>query len=453
MTTHVKVSFAFWLAFQLLPIHSSAQGVQPYPNAITDRRVRTATPMTPPPVRAVFKDPDFGSLMVRVTDGNTNPKRLGSYFRNSSADATEWSADSGKFFVEGENAGLFAFGFVPASMTVYSLPGAGTGGGLRLPFLPTTTFSSVDPDLIYGTTRAAHFTISSYRFSTNKTAPVYDLTICGTQPPIVSSPTARTNDLTTSADDNRFVVSAGGTQFGNRILVVVYDRKLGCRWFNTQTGQIGGQWGASGNASTSGFLVRHSSISGDGNYIKIGVDKVGFYIWDLSTLNVTACLNSGPLKCGGYGSLGFNTYINPAGAIDQLNLLKRPLGNLAGMTPLLNPLPLPYYWGMELHPTWGNGRFNNNSPLCGNAYSPVGDTTITQPYDGEVFCMETDGLASTVWRFAHNRTIWDPEYYWTDPFGNTSNDGRFFMFSSTWDGQVGVTSTGPRSDVWIVKLN
>ena len=52
-----------------------AQGVQPYPNAFTDRAVHPKTPMAPPPINTVFQDPDFGAFMVRVTDDNTNPKK------------------------------------------------------------------------------------------------------------------------------------------------------------------------------------------------------------------------------------------------------------------------------------------------------------------------------------------------------------------------------------------
>ena len=83
-----------------------------------------------------------------------------------------------------------------------------------------------------------------------------------------------------------------------------------------------------------------------------------------------------------------------------------------------------------------------NVPVCGTAYSPTGNPLINQPYDGEVFCIETDGLASTVWRFAHNRAVWDPEYFWTQPLGNLSLDGRWFAFRSGWDGQVETTGNG-----------
>jgi hypothetical protein len=455
MNMQIKgLSLMFWLAVQLAPTQGAAQGVPPYPNSITDRTVRGETPMTPPPVRTVFKDPDFGSSMVRVTDANTNPQQPGSYFRNSASVDNEWSLDSRKFFVTGKGSVLLAFGFDPATMTISSLPGAGGGGGLRLPIVRDAAFSNLDPDLIFGMTGTAPLTLNSYRFSTRTLSLVGDLTTCGTQPPLVVGKLVTTSDLSNSVDDNRLVVSAGGNQFGNRILVVVYDRKLGCRWYNTQTGQIGGQWGQSGTSPIPSFLIRHSSLSGNGQYVKISVDRLGFLIWDLATLNVTACPNGGPRKCGGYGAMGFSTYVNPAGAVDELNLLRRPLSNLVNLTQLQNPLPLPYYLGMELHPTWSNGRFNDNAPICGSTYSASGDTRITQPYDGEIFCMETDGVASTVWRFGHNRATWDPEYFWSEPFGNVSSDGHFFLFSSGWDGQVGVSADGsPRSDVWIVKLD
>jgi len=79
---------------------------------------------------------------------------------------------------------------------------------------------------------------------------------------------------------------------------------------------------------------------------------------------------------------------------------------------------------------------------------------VKQPYDGEIFCIETDLNASTIWRFAHHRDMWDHEYFWPEPFGNVSLDGQFFMFSSSWDEQVGMNKNGdPRSDVWIVKLD
>lgn len=446
-----------FLCFLLLSLAASlvcAQDVQPYPNAVTDRQVHPKTAMLPPPVNAVFADPDFGSLMVRVTDENTNPKHAHTYFRNPISEVNSWNSDGRKFFLVAGGGNTFAFGFDPASMAISPLPDAEAGGGFAVPLRTAPTFSFLDPDLMYGTESDAPLTIASYRFSTAAVTPLLDATTCGTRPALVKGPRVSSSDISTSADDNRIEINAGGGQPGNRTLLIVYDKKLGCRWYNTQTGQIGGEWGPIGQAVVpENFLINGAHISGSGQYVKVNVAYVGYYVWDVTSLDVQPCyLHVGP-DCGGYGSLGYDTNINFAGASDEMNAFRRPLGDLVNLTELVNPLLLPHLWGMEIHSTWSGGHVDADVPVCGSSYSPNGITEIKQPYDGEIFCVETDGVASTIWRFAHNRAVWDPEYYWSEPFGNLSLDGHFFMFTSGWDGQVGATADGdPRSDVWIVKL-
>jgi hypothetical protein len=449
-----RLLFVTLLSILLLPMCLSAQGVQPYPDAITNRLFYPKTPMAPPPANSVFADPDFGSSIVRVTDQNVNPKDLGSFFRNPPPDVNEWSADNTRFYVAGAHTTDFAFAFNPATMAISALPGAGAGGGLVIPLRPGPTFSFVDPDLMYGTLPKQPLIIATYRFSTAKTQPLFDTTTCATQPPLVAGNKVSSSDLTLSNDDGRIEISAGGNSVSHRMFVIVYDQKLGCRWYNTQTGQVGGQWGPTGQVSTSDrFLFNHSKISGNGQYVRISLGGA-FYVWDATSLNVEPCyIHHGP-HCAGYGAVGYDSYINAPGVLDELNTFRRALNDLTDMTQLIDPLPQPYYWGMEKGFAWSNGRVNGNAPVCGTTYSPSGNPEVTQPYDGEVFCIETDGVASTVWRFAHNREIWDPEYYWTLPYGNVSLDGRWLAFTSSWDEQVGTTKDGdPRTDVWIVKLD
>ncbi|HEX6505294.1 MAG TPA: hypothetical protein VF011_18775 [Terriglobales bacterium] len=269
------------------------QGIQPYPNAITDRVVRTETPMAPPPVNIVFNDPDLGSPIVRVSDETTNFRHPGGYLRSPAVwETNTWSADDSKFYFIGRGGNDFAFAFDPSTMATSSLPRATAGQALLLPLRPGPTFSFIDPDLMYGTTNANRFTISQYRFSTNKVAPVIDTTTCGLQPPIntQNSKIQSDDDVSLSADDRRISISEGGPQPGEDPFVVVYDQNLGCRWYNTQTGQIGGQWGQTGFATVpAGFLINHAFLSGDGQHVKISALHFGFYIWDVATLNVVGC--------------------------------------------------------------------------------------------------------------------------------------------------------------------
>ena len=62
--------FALCLPLRLL----WAQGVEPYPHAITNRLFYPKSKMAPPVVNSPFPDPDLGAMIVRVTDGNTNPQ-------------------------------------------------------------------------------------------------------------------------------------------------------------------------------------------------------------------------------------------------------------------------------------------------------------------------------------------------------------------------------------------
>jgi hypothetical protein len=88
------------------------------------------------------------------------------------------------------------------------------------------------------------------------------------------------------------------------MFVVVYDKQLGCRWYNTETGQIGGQWGPSGYVNLPPFLIAHAHISGNGKYVKIYEFGFGIRFWDVATLTVNACPLHTSLNCDGYGVLG-----------------------------------------------------------------------------------------------------------------------------------------------------
>jgi hypothetical protein len=431
----------------------AAQSRDPYPTAVTDRLIRSKKPMSPKPRGLVFNDPDFGSLMIRVTDEHTDfIHPWGSFSTDGTGQQNEWNADTSKFWVGAQGGRYFVFGFDPSTMAVTSLPEAKTGEGFLVP-LNGPTFSNVDPDLIYGTINRDPLTIRSYRMSTGLYHKVIDTRVCDLQPPL--APTAVSDyDISPSYNDGRISISEGSTQFDKHMFIVVYDKKLGCRWYNTQTGQIGGQWGQTGTAvgPEISYLIHHAYLSRSGRYVRI-MGGWGFFIWDLATLNVAPCQHGSGLKCFGYGVAGYNSFVNGPAVVEDMQILKRPLSNLRNFKDIFWPMPLPHNWELIQHFSWTNVNSTDSTPICGSTYNYEGEEDITEAFEGEIFCAETDGLASTIWRFAHNRATWQAPYYNTLPLGSVSKDGRFYLFQSGWDRQLKTDGAGlPRSDAFIVKL-
>jgi hypothetical protein len=440
----------------ILVVTVSAQSPQPYPKATTDRLIHQETPMLPPARNVVFTDPDFGSTMIRATDSSTNFKKPGTFVRTEgSGQANEWNADTSKFYVIGEGGRDYVFAFDPGTMAVSSPPNASPGQGLLLPLRPGASFSFVDPDLIYGTAEPDTLTITTYRFSTGIVSPVIDTRSCGLQPTLGTGPNVVSDDdVSLSLDDTRVSISEGGSEFGKHIFVVVYDKNLGCRWYNTQTGQIGGQWGTSGLASvTSPYLIRHAYLARSGSGVYILVDGFGWYLWDVATLTVNACPIGGKSdECSGYEAVGYNSLVNGPAIQGDMQVVKRPLNDISRISQLVWPVAVQ--WGQQRHFTWSNVDTLDSAPVCGSTYAYDGGTWIDQPLAGEIFCIETDGLASTVWRFAHNRASYINPFFQTQPLGNVSRDGRFFLFTTNWDAQLGLGADGtPLSDVFIAKLD
>jgi hypothetical protein len=447
--------YVVWASF-LVTVSVAAQSPEPYPNAITNRLTIPETPMAPPARNVVFSDPDFGSSMVRATDSSTNFKLPGTYMRTAgSGEVNEWSSDSGKFYVIGKGGQDLAFGFDPATMAISSLPRANAGQGLLLPLRAGGSFSFVDPDLMYGTADPYSLVIMNYRFSTGALTPVIDTRTCGLQPtPGTTRSVSSDDDVTLSLDDSRISISEGGAESGSDMFVVVYDKQLGCRWYNTQAGQIGGQWGTVGTASvTTPYLIRHAYLSRSGNYVVIRVNWFGWYVWDLATLNVTACpVRNKTDECAGYMTVGYNNMVNGPAIVGDMQVTMRPLSNIAQTTELATPVL--FDWEQEQQFTWSNTNPTDSAPVCGTTHNYDGDTDIDRPFAGEVFCVETDGLAPTVWRFAHHRAVYIDPYFQTQPLASVSMDGKFFLFTSNWDSQLGTGTDGqPLADAFIVKLD
>ncbi len=431
--------------FVIFPSAVRGQTATTY-SARTDRLVQPETPMAPPAVNAVFQEPDFGSMMVRVTDSNTDPSAPGAFYRNASVgDQNTWALDDSKFYVVVQSGMMKFFGFDPGTMQVAPLS--------SIPIRAEAEFSFADPDLIYGANSSKPYVIQSYRFSSGVMSTVFDTNACGIQPAL--SKTGTSGTISVSAQDGRFAMVEGGPKSDTHFDIAIYDPTLGCEWYNTQTGQIGGQWGAVGPATiTAPYTIRGAFISRDGNYMFILSNAAGGleYIWQLGTRNVTVCYSHSS-HCGGYEAVGSSHMINSSGVTDEMNPWARPLNDISSTRQLVVPLKTPHGFGMVQRWAWTNSDPADSVPICGTTFAYGYDDQIDSTWDGEVDCIETDGLASTVWRFAHNRSAVNQSYFNTQPLGNISHDGHYYLFTTDWDNLLGTESNGnPRSDVFIVQL-
>jgi hypothetical protein len=228
--------------------------------ARTDVRVEPY-PKTPPPVGpagSIVNDPNFESRIVRVTDTKTDARRPSeSYSTPSSAEQNSWNTDDTKFYVRGSDGRLMLFDFSSSTMAVHPIGVPGVS------WIGEPQFSYSQPNILYGI--ASHRpTFQQYDISTNRTAEVHDPSQC-----VKLKPSDAGHAVSVSADDQRMAMVLGPEQ-DTDYLVYVYDRTKGCRWYNAQTGEVGGQWGVKGTASTPDrYLIHDARMNKSGRFVEI----------------------------------------------------------------------------------------------------------------------------------------------------------------------------------------
>jgi hypothetical protein len=391
-----------------------------------------------------FTDPTFESRILRVTDANTRPDTVGrAWVSPGSAETTAWNTDSTKFYVVGGGGEQLPFDFDPMTMKASRIGKGKTGeGGLVLNFGGEPAFSFLDPDVLYGANSSR---LVAYRLSTRVSSALHDVHDC--LPGVAS----HALNVSGTKDDRRLLVYVGGDAQDRDTIVYVYDRTLGCRWLNTQTGQVGGAWGPTGvYTGDKGLLLHNARISKGGRWARLITSNgsAGEYFWDVESLTLTACPGRGaPNFCNGHQVMGFGMVINQRQLGDSMDFALRPMSNPNSATPfpgLIKPLLTPAQFLVDTHLSWNNVQPDDKQPVCMEVYRP--DNLVQRAWDGEIICVRTDGVASTVWRFAHHRSRVGS--FWDQPRANVSQDGRFVLFTSNWEGTVGAG----RQDAFIVQL-
>lgn len=223
------------------PVQSQPCGGPPNYCANSSRAIIPETPMAPPPVDTPFRDPDFGSRMVRVTDARTMDGL--SFHTDSSGETTEWSKfdprigqhGGYRFWVVADGGSAIAFELDPTTMHVTRIKGK--RGNLPV----AGEFSYTNPDILYGTWGTK---VLEYSFATGKVKPVYDFAHCPGLPKH-NTIHMHTGGFTISGDDTKFAYMFGGAEQDQSKLAVFFDRAANggagaCYWYDSKLGEVGG---------------------------------------------------------------------------------------------------------------------------------------------------------------------------------------------------------------------
>jgi hypothetical protein len=204
--------------------------------------------MSAPAANTPFRDPDFGSRMVRVTDQHT----MGgiSFHTDSAGEANEWSkfdpsiGEHGgyRFWVGAAGGGAFPFELDATTMHVARIGGKQAKGLGRRGNLPVSgEFSYTNPDVVYGGWGTK---VMEYDFTTGKVKQVYDFDKCPGLPKHLER-NMHAGGFTISGDDTKFGYTFGGGEQDQSKLAVFYDRagngrSGACYWYDTKFGIVGG---------------------------------------------------------------------------------------------------------------------------------------------------------------------------------------------------------------------
>jgi len=439
----------------------------------TDQAI-SPLPVRPPNVgnlvgaNTIVVDPSFGNRIVRITDANTDPapsfvNRTFVSATSGSADENLWNLDSTMFIVQDSGARAYPYTFNPSTMQAARMYVSSFPATAGFTLSDSGAWSHQSSNLLYVATGT---TINKYDFSDQTTAPspqlVYDFTSSPNCLPAGFSPTWQTRGGV-SADDTVFGMgySNKGGQ-GTGVYVVAYKAGSGCSTLNTQTGQVGGDWGEKGTIIIPDrWTVHNVKISKDGNWLVVATNGClsssclhGPYFWQIGTTNVYDCGEGG--LCDGHWTEGYSHWVNNNNT-PYTNQVMRLFGQPSSAASLTHSFPVGLT-GIDQHQSWNNVDPGDSVPFASSTWTQT--TPFPAPWYNEIIAVAADG-SGTTWRFAHSFITANSQSFSTQyAIGSISQDGKFFIFSSDWMGTLGSESgaktctvgTDCRGDVFVVEL-
>ena len=385
----------------------------------------------------------FGSRILRVTDANTAggwsliPEDAG-YFRT-------WNATSTALKIINTDGVSYWVEFDPVNFQV--------GAYHRLDFNYYWEWSAIDANSLFFLNGSQ---LSRYNIATEAVSnlggpsngdPVdYHVAVVGQDNWVCSAAGAGTqNTYTKLFCVNPTTSEAKLIDVVNKTIngVAQYDPN----WPTAASGQTLGVHSFYGSAGGTwlGVVFHQASWNSNGE----AVLNLATNTWSLKT--------SADSYWSGHSSLGNGRFVNGSGSrngADSRGAVLRDPNNLMDSTQysfIMQPDSIVGWYDGE-HSSWFNSSTNPNAPILFSRYN-TGTPPGPMSWFGEIVLAATDG-SNTVWRFAHNHNVGGSFY--GQAFAQISNDGRWALFSSDWDGTLGGSKgdfgLSTRLDTFIVEL-
>lgn len=408
--------------------------------AVTDRtpRPKPALPALGP-AGTVFKDPTFGTRLLRVTDANMRATTKGVSFRTPSETPNRaWNTTAMRFYAVSTDGSTSVFDFAPATLTA-TLARA-------VQFNTEPEFSALDPDALYGGWTGPGDEAIVQR---------YDCKVGGT------TRIVGVRDLVPTVDANGRTYLRGvetGAAAGREYMTFTFggthqDDDRDVAWF--PLGDLGAKKLLDTVASTLngkptnvplGFRVHAVEIDQSGRFVVIGpvnAQPATNVVWDTMTDTFTVM----KVSSGGHGAPGWGSKVNQPDDQDGYEFRVRDLA-APDVTRLLVPLQTPADFQISGHLSWANAQPEVVAPVFVSPFRYL-NSGPWRAWDDEIVAIGKDGV---VYRFCHHRTDvrhdtnpQAPLAFWYTPRVNVSPDGRFALFTSNWEKTLG---TDPFAAAW-----
>lgn len=426
----------------------------------------------------VVIDPDFGTQLVRATDGSSGAGNFKSMQTTDSPSGySMWNTDDTMFLSGSTGGNSFLFQFNPTTMQSTQL---GTSGFYKIP--GPYCFSRVHNGILYtvnGTVVNSYtYALISGVWTYQSTATICDFASILPGGFVVNWHSAFTIGL----GDNMFGMAFSQGNQDTGFNACVYKPGSGFRMINTQTLAVTGDWGPTGTATLSNtnftnFFLHGINIPPNGNYMLLsavgsGPTKgEGSFVWDLSTLSL---VQDGLSGHHGLGYLSLYTG-NPGGGQYDQCFYATPTVNTIVIPKQAGPPGLPAYQTPKQ--TYKGDQHSAFSPVDTSDHALLYITNgapsifpFTSCWMGELRALDVSGAISgqqgIVYRVCHTfNSGKSKEYVTANAQIGASQTGNFVAFNSDWAGAgtvgpLGSTSGAPtgtvgvdaRGDVFIARI-